>query len=78
VELDVPGPLAPGTTAMLPSIDLQLQATGPSGATIDFTAPGTSYVDWDYSFHVNVVGVGTVSDRCFIDPSPVLGSIAIA
>ena len=77
VELTVPGPLTPGTTATLPSIDLHLQATGPSGTPIDFTAPGTSYSDWDYSFLINVVGVGIITDRCFVAPSPILGSITV-
>jgi Regulator of chromosome condensation (RCC1) repeat len=77
VELDVPGPFTPGTTVTLPAFDLQLKATGPSGSTIDFKVPGTSYSDWGYSFLVNVTSVGIVSDRCFINPSPLLGSIAI-
>ena len=77
VELLVPGPLTPGTTATLPSIDLELQATGPSGVPINFTSAGASYGDWGYSFLVNVAGVGAVTDRCFVDPSPILGSVSV-
>ena len=58
VELNVPGPLTPGTTATLPSIDLELQAVAQSGESIDFTTPGTSHADWNYSFMVNVATIG--------------------
>ena len=77
VQLDVPGPFAPGTTATLPSIDMELQTTGASGETIEFIAPGTSYGDWDYAFNVALAGIGTVANTCFVDPSPVLGSTPI-
>jgi alpha-tubulin suppressor-like RCC1 family protein len=77
VELDVPGLLTAGTTATLPSIDLELQATGTSGQTIDFGVPGTSYTDWGYSFEVNVVGLGTVVQSCYVNPSPNLGTVSI-
>jgi hypothetical protein len=77
VQLTTPGPLAPGTTATLPSIVLDMQATGLSGETIDFDLPGTGYGDWDYSFNVSVETVGIVANRCFVDPSPVLASITI-
>ncbi len=77
VQLNVPGPLTPGTTATLPTLELDFQASGASGETIDFLVPGTSYVNWDYAFNVTLAGVGTVVNQCFVDPSPVLGSTQI-
>jgi alpha-tubulin suppressor-like RCC1 family protein len=77
VQLNVPGPLTPGTTVTLPAIDLKLHADGPSGTPIVFTAPGTSYTDWNYSFSVSVVGVGSVFDRCFTTPAPTLATVTV-
>lgn len=37
VQLNVPGPLTPGTVVTLPSIDLELHANGPSGTPIVLT-----------------------------------------
>ena len=77
VEMQVPGPFTPGTTVTLPSLDLELQANGPSGQPIEVTAPGLSHADWNYSFVVNVVNIGAVDNRCFTQPVPTLASVIV-
>ena len=78
VQLDVPGPMTPGTTVTLPSINLELQATAQSG-TINFTALGTSYADWSYSFLVEIVlpPAQVAANTCFPNPAPPLPLAAI-
>lgn len=77
VQLNVPGPLTPGTVVTLPSIDLELHANGPSGTPIVLTPLGTSFADWNYSFQVNVAGVGAVLDHCYVAPTPTLASVNV-
>lgn len=78
VEFTTPGPLQPGTTVEMPTLELELAATGASGSTVDVLLNGTdTAADWDNRLLVNVQNIGWVTNNCFIDPSPVFSTTVI-
>lgn len=76
VVVTVPGPIAANTTATLPTVTMELQATGAAGTNIDAKIAGTSYSSPGFSFNLRVTGtlVGTLNPtfKCYPSPSPVL------
>ena len=77
VEMNVPGPMPAETTVTLPTLKLELQATGASGSDIDLVTTGASYANWDYAFVVDLVGIGLIANLCFVDPTPILATTPI-
>lgn len=87
VTVTIPGPIAAGTTAspnlaILPTLTLNLTATGAAGTRIDPKIAGTSYAAPGITFNTRVTGtlVGTLnpSFSCFPNPSPSLRSTLIS
>ena len=76
VVITVPGPIAAGTTATLPTLTMNLQVTAAAGAYLDAKLAGTSYSSPGYSFNLKVTGtvVGTLNPtfNCYPNPSPTL------
>jgi dehydratase len=81
VTLTVPGPLAPGTTAVLPKLDITFQATGGPGTLIESKFAGTSYSNPGLTFTVAVTGtpIGTITatSNCYAQPNPVLATTEV-
>ena len=77
VVLTVPGPLAPGSTAILPKLDLTFMANGGPGALIETKFAGTSYSNPGLTFTVAVTGtpIGTITatSNCYAQANPVPG-----
>src|SRR5205823_2291501 len=55
VTLTVPGPLAAGTTATLPSATVTMKATGASGTVLNTILFGNSYTNPGITFNVQIV-----------------------
>lgn len=74
IRLTVPGPLTPGSTAVLPTVTVTLQATGPVGSVIRSQLAGSSYTDPAVTFTARVGGtpVGTLNapTTCFAPTNP--------
>ena len=81
VVLTVPGPLAPGTTAVLPTVTATLQATGTSGTALPAQLAGTGYGDPSITFtalvHVLFFDVSAPSN-CYAPTNPVLATTTIS
>ncbi len=77
----MPGPLAPGTSAVLPTVTVTLQATGPVGQSIETRLAGTSFTSPGITFtaRINTGIIGQVNGptTCFPVTSPTLTSTAI-
>ncbi len=82
VEVSVPGPIPTNTTATLPTLTLNLKATGTLGTTIQQKIHGTSYAAYGLSFKSKVTGtlVGTLNPtlNCYPNPSPNLHGTRIS
>ena len=87
ITITVPGPIRAGTTqypnvATLPTLTMQLKATGPAGSRIDAKMAGTSYSSPGLTFDAQVTGtaIGTLnpSFSCFPSPNPTLHSTLIS
>ncbi|MFZ4517159.1 MAG: cyclodehydratase [Microthrixaceae bacterium] len=80
VQLTVPGYLAPGSNAVLPTVTATLKATGAAGTVLPAQLAGTSYGDPGISFTANVTvlffGVDAPTN-CYVPTNPVLGSVTI-
>lgn len=82
VTLSVPGQLAPGTTAVLPTVTVTLNASGAPGTVLDARFAGNSYDNPSIQFTA-VVGVpllGNISGttRCFSPLNPVVATTTIS
>ena len=81
VTLTVPGPLAPGSTAVLPKLDLTFMATGGPGTLIESKFAGTSYSNPGLVFTVAVTGtpIGTITatSNCYAAANPVLATTEV-
>ena len=76
--LTVPGDLAPGVTAVLPTVTATLQATGAAGASIETKLAGTAYNDPAITWTVQVQLFGiTANSSCYAPVNPVLSTTAI-
>jgi hypothetical protein len=82
VEVVVPGPIPTNTTATLPTLTLNLKATGALGTTIQQKIHGSSYSSYGLSLKSKVTGtlVGTLNPtlNCFSNPSPNLHGTLIS
>jgi len=83
VTLTVPGDLAPGTTAVLPTITATLQATGAPGTTIAPRLFGNSYDNFSIAFvarvtNVPFLGAVNANTQCYSPANPVLATITIS
>jgi dehydratase len=81
VTLTVPGPLAPGTTAVLPKLDITFMATGGPGTLIESKFAGNSYTNPGTTFTVTVTGtpIGTITatSNCYAQPNPILATTEV-
>jgi len=78
ITLTVPGPLAAGTTAVLPTVNVNLQASGSTGTVLNAILAGNSYANPGITFTVKIVLFGlSVSTNCFVSPSPVFATTTI-
>jgi dehydratase len=81
VTLVVPGPLAPGSTAVLPKISITYVATGGPGSLLESKFAGTSYSNPGLTFTVAVTGtpIGTITatSNCYASPNPVLSTTEV-
>ncbi len=81
VTLSVPGPLSPGTTAVLPKVTATLQATGAPGTVLPARLAGNSYGNPSISFTAVVrVLFSDVSapTNCYAPSNPVLATTTIS
>jgi len=81
VTLTVPGPLAPGSTAVLPTVTATLKATGSAGTVLPAQLAGSSYSDPSISFTANLTVVFFSVDaptNCYAPTNPVLASTTIS
>lgn len=87
VTISVPGPIAASTaaapnTATLPTLTLELAATGATGSRVETKMAGTSYASPGLTFDTRVTGtvVGTInpSFSCFPVVNPALHSTLIS
>jgi dehydratase len=81
VTLNVPGPLAPGSTATLPKLSITFMATGGPGTLIESKFAGTSYSNPGLTFTVSVTGtpIGTITatSNCYAQPNPILATTEV-
>jgi dehydratase len=82
VTLSVPGQLAPGTTAVLPTVTVTLNASGAPGTVLNARFSGASYDDPAIQFTA-VVGVpflGNISGttKCFSPTNPIVATTTIS
>ena len=78
VTLTVPGPLATGSTAILPTVNLSLVASGVVGTQLNTILAGNSYANPGITFTVKIVLFGvTVPTSCFVNPSPTFSTTTI-
>ncbi|MFZ4433307.1 MAG: cyclodehydratase [Microthrixaceae bacterium] len=83
VVLSIPGNLAPGTTATLPTVTATFTASGAVGTTLGWKLAGTSYSNPGISFTARVGSVPlfgsiNVPTNCYASPNPVLGTTTIS
>jgi dehydratase len=82
VTLTVPGNLAPGTTAVLPTVIATFQATGATGTTILSRLHGNSYDNFSIAFiaritNVPLFGSLDATTQCYSPANPLLATIVI-
>jgi dehydratase len=80
VTLTVPGQLAPGTTAVLPTVTVILNATGAPGTVLNARFSGSSYDSPAISFNAVVstfLGNITGTTNCFPPTNPVVATTTI-
>lgn len=83
VEVSVPGPIPADTTATLPTLTLNLKATGTLGTTIQQKIHGTSYAAYGLSLRSKLTAVPFVNTlnptlNCYPNPSPNLHGTLIS
>ncbi|WP_198045388.1 cyclase [Kitasatospora mediocidica] len=79
IVLNVPGPIAGGSSFTLPKVTLDLTA-GASGTTIDTRLAGSSYADPGLTFTASVpfwLFTLSVPTACYPSPNPVLSSTTV-
>ena len=81
VTLTVPGPLAPGSTAVLPKLNLTFAAIAGPGSLIESKFAGNSYSNPGVTFTVAVTGtpIGTITatSNCYASPNPILATTEV-
>ncbi len=78
IVLTVPGQLAAGTTANLPTVTATLQATGAPGSTIETQMSGTGYSDPGITWTTTIQLFGiTANSSCYAPVNPVLSTTDI-
>jgi len=82
ITLTVPGNLAAGTTATLPTVTVTLQATGAPGSQITSSLYGSSYDAWSIAFVARVTNVplfGSLdaNSQCYAATNPVLATVNV-
>lgn len=81
VTLTVPGNLAPGTTAVLPTVTATLKATGPAGTVLPAQLSGTGYADPAITFTATVSGPFGIEisapTNCYAPANPVLATTTV-
>ncbi len=81
LTLNVPGPLAPGTTAVLPTLTVNLKATGAVGTSLPAQLSGTSHDDPAITFTAVVFAVFfeiSAPTNCYAPTNPVLATTTIS
>lgn len=76
ITLTVPGNLAGGSTAVLPTVTVNLTATGAAPAQIKTILAGSSYSNPGITFNAKI-SLGNVPTKCFVNPSPVFSTTDI-
>jgi dehydratase len=81
VTLTVPGPLAPGTTAVLPKVTTTLKATGAAGTVLQARLAGSSYANPSITFNAVVSAIFgievTAATNCYAPTNPVIATTTI-
>jgi len=82
VVLSIPGNLAPGTTATLPTVTATFTASGAVNTALPWKLSGTSYGSPGITFTARVSGVPllgsiNVATSCYGSPNPVLATTTI-
>jgi dehydratase len=82
VVLSIPGNLAPGTTATLPTVTDTFTASGAASTALPWKLSGTSYGSPGITFTARVSGVPllgsiNVATSCYGSPNPVLATTTI-
>jgi dehydratase len=79
ITMTVPGPPAAGSVATLPTVTVNLTATGAPGSTVKTILAGSSYSNPGITFNVKISLFSlTVATNCFVNPSPVFSSTPIS
>jgi dehydratase len=82
VTLSVPGQLAPGTTAVLPTVTVTLNASGAPGTVLNAQFSGSSYDSPSIQFNavvgVPILGNITGTTKCYSPANPVVASTTIS
>jgi dehydratase len=82
ISVTIPGPILAGSPATLPTITVNLQATGALGTRIEPRIAGTSHANPGLSFTARVdlgwLGIVDSALKCFPSPSPALHSTLIS
>lgn len=83
IAVTIPGPILAGNPATLPTITMNLQATGALGSRIEPKIAGTSYASPGLTFTAKVdlgwfLGIVDSALACFPSPSPALHSTLIS
>jgi dehydratase len=81
VTMTIPGPLAPGTTAVLPTVTATLKATGTAGTVLRAQLAGSSYSSPSISFTATVRVLFFDTDaptNCYAPTNPILASTTIS
>ena len=82
VVVSIPGNLAPGTTATLPTVTATFTASGAVSTSLPWKLSGTSYSNPGITFTARVsnvpfLGTINVATSCYGNPNPVLGTTTI-
>lgn len=82
VSVTIPGPILAGNPATLPTLTLDLQATGALGSRVEPKIAGTSHANPGLTFTARVdlgwLGIVNSALACFPSPSPALHSTLIS
>ena len=80
VTLSTPGPFAPGTSVVLPTVELTLTATAAPGSLVAVSLAGSSYADPTMRFVAKADVLGNITDgttTCYLPVNPVLATIEV-
>jgi dehydratase len=74
--LTIPGPIAGGTSATLPTVTANLTASGATSPIV-LKMAGTSYSAPGMTFTANISGVGAAATKCYASPNLNLSSTPV-